>query len=186
MYRQLWPGLLLLLFSACRLTITPPASSPPVTPEAGGCIRSHPERQLLLNGLHGYCVQYPRAYDVAFINEVQVAFTRGAPGTMGAPRAEIVMTDAEGRSAEEVAADWTARYADGGIEVALSPTTIQGTAAVVLDNPQGEALQRQVFLVQRERLYLFTFTPALRTLGAPYRQMEELYTTLLGSFHLIP
>lgn len=189
MNRALWLSLLLLLLTACRLTIVPPSSGVTATtepPDARICTRSHPELQSLFNGLHGYCVQYPRAYDVAFINEFQVAFTRGDPTNMGAPRAEIVMSNAEGRTAAEVAADWAARYADGGMELTLFPALVHGVAAVVLDNPQGAAMQRQVFLVQHERLYMLTFTPAMRTLGVPHQQMEELYTTIIHSFRLIP
>jgi hypothetical protein len=53
----------------------PPVTSAP-TAEAGACARSAPHMRLLLNGLHGYCIQYPSDYDVAFINEFQVAFAR--------------------------------------------------------------------------------------------------------------
>ena len=186
MNRRLLLGLVLLLLTACRLTIAPPAAPAPETTAASACTRRTPDVHVLLNGLHGYCVHYPSAYDVAFINEFQVAFTRGDPSNMGAPRAEIVISHAEGRTVQAVAADWAGRYADGGIVLERSPTVIDGVAAVVLDNPQGAALRRHVFLVQQERLYMFTFTPAERTLGAPYQQMVELYTTMLDSFHLIP
>lgn len=186
MNRRLLLGLVLLLLTACRLTIAPPATSTPETTAARTCTRRTPDVHVLLNGLHGYCVHYPSAYDVAFINESQVAFTRGDPVNMGAPRAEIVISKAEGRTVEAVAADWAGRYADGGIVLERSPTVIAGVAAVVLDNPQGAALRRHVFMVEREHLYMFTFTPAVRTLGAPYQQMMELYTTLLDSFHFIP
>ena len=186
MDRQLLLSLVLLLLTACRLTIVPPAAPAPETTDARACMRRTPDVHVLLNGLHGYCVHYPSAYDVAFINEFQVAFTRGDPANMGAPRAEIVISHAEGRTVQAVAADWAGRYADGGIVLERSPTVIDGVAAVVLDNPQGAALRRHVFLVQQERLYMFTFTPAERTLGAPYQQMVELYTTMLDSFHFIP
>ena len=186
MDRQLLLSLVLLLLTACRLTIVPPAAPAPETTDARACMRRTPDVHVLLNGLHGYCVHYPSAYDVAFINEFQVAFTRGDPADMGAPRAEIVLSKAEGRTVEAVAADWAARYAAGGIVLERSPTIIDGVAAVVLDHPQGAARLRYVFMVQGERLYMFTFTPAVRMLGAPYQQMVELYTTILGSFHFIP
>lgn len=186
MDRSFLLGFLLPMLMACHLTIVPPATPGPESTDTSRCTRHSPDVHLLLNGLQGYCVQYPRAYDVALINEAQVAFTRGAPANMGAPRAEIVMSDAEGQTVAVVAADWAARYADGGIVLEPWPTVIDGVAAVVLDDPQGEAMLRHVFVVQQERLYMFTFSPAARTVGAPYQQMVELYSTMLHSFHFIP
>jgi hypothetical protein len=56
----------------------------------------------------------------------------------------------------------------------------------VLDNMPGQDTNRQVVIVHNDRLYKLNFVPVGEDYGDAYRQMEDLYTTVIHSWNFMP
>jgi hypothetical protein len=104
------------------------------------------------------------------------------------PRASIEVRDAAGSSAaqeaEKLVAD--AEVAVPGFQPKRRTVTTGGEPAVVLDGMPGQDINRQVVMVHDGRLYHLTFAPLDDTNAERSARLEELYTTVMGSFAFLP
>jgi hypothetical protein len=155
-----------------------------VAPEPYACPESTTETRLLRNSQHGYCLLYPSAYKVERPNANETDLVIGSLLNVQDPRVNIVVEEAGGQSAGQMADAFLA--AVDGFDVSRTSTTVAGVEAVVLDKLPGQEINRRVWLVHEGRSYQMTFTPADESLGEPYAQMEALYELITDSFTLIP
>jgi hypothetical protein len=154
---------------------------PVVVVSAEGCPNATTGTQLLMNEQHGYCLLYPTGYDVQHPNEHETVLVVGSLLNVEQPRAYIKVQEAGGRTTAQVADELIAALA--GFDIKRTSVTIDGKAAVVLDNMPGQDTNRQVVIVHDDRLYMLTFVPASQDYGELYMQMENLYTMILNSFN---
>jgi len=96
----------------------------------------------------------------------------------------LEVSDSENRTAEEIA-DEEMTYASG-LDVDRWTVTIGGEQAVVLDGMPGQALQRRVYIVREQTLYMLGFWPARSENKAAGDQMETLYTIVTNSWAWSP
>jgi hypothetical protein len=154
-------------------------------PQAGtapDCPAATAGTQLLTNQAHGYCLLYPTGHESQQPNENETVLYIGALLNVQQPRAYIAIEPAGGRTAAQVAdaliADVSAALP--GLEVKRTSTTVDGEAAIVLDDMPGQDINRQLVMVHGDRLYHLTFAPA------DHAQMDALYNTVISSFNFLP
>jgi hypothetical protein len=149
-------------------------------PAAGG--------QLLRNEEHGYSLLYPDAYMIEHPSPDETVLVVGSRMNVEQPRLHIEVYEADGRTAAQVADELMidVEAAVPGFNVERTAATVGGEAAVVLDRMPGQDINRQVFVVHKDRLYKLTFAPADEAVGDSYAQMESLYATVIGSFNFLP
>src|SRR5574341_961865 len=85
--------------------------------EAAKCLRSSDERRLLVDIVHGFCVQFPAEYDIAYPNENEIMLIKGSMVNVEEPSAHIEVKPAEGVTLEQAADQIAADYAIPGMEV---------------------------------------------------------------------
>ena len=166
-------------------------TAPPVTeslPQTGSiegpCVDKQDGVELLLNSDHGYCLLYPTGYDIARTGEKGTTLFIDSLLNVEQPRVDIIVEDAAGQSAEQVADEILAGLK--GFEIERSTRQVGGEDAVVLDNLPGQEINRQVILVHGDRLYNLSFIPADKSLGDRYEAMEAFYTGVIESFSFFP
>jgi hypothetical protein len=143
---------------------------------------------LLTNPDWGYCVVYPEGYVVEGL--AQATMIDRAPGRQGQepkmPFVEIFVTDAEGKSAAELAEETVASVHESipDFEIERTTLTVGGEEAVRLDVLPGMELNRQVLVVHDDKLYTLTFVPADPS-SEWFVQMEQLYATVTNSMQFI-
>jgi len=157
------------------------APEPVVVVPAEGRPNATTGTQLLTNEQHGYCLLYPTGYDVQHPNEHETVLFIGSLLNVEQPRVYIKVQEAGGSTAAQVADELTVALA--GFDIKRTSVTIDGEAAVVLDNMPGQDTNRQVVIVHDDRLYMLPFVPASEDYGELYAQMENLYIVVLNSFN---
>ena len=121
-------------------------------------------------------------------NAAQVMILAPGVGHPGEERAAAFITveAANGRSAEQVAADEIAALGPG-FNVTTGPALdIDGAPALAVSGLPGQDANRQVFLVHNDRLYRLLFVPDTPQAGEAYQQMLLLYAITINTFHLLP
>jgi hypothetical protein len=63
---------------------------------------------------------------------------------------------------------------------------LDGEQAVVLDGMPGQDLQRRVYVVHQQTLYVLAFMPTLSENTAAGDQVEALYTAITNSWEWSP
>lgn len=154
------------------------------TPEQASCPEGTADTRPLRNDKGGYCLLYPTQYKVEKPNPDETVLVIGSLLSFQDPRVSIVVEEADGLSAEQMADAFLAVV--DGFDITRTSTTVAGVEAVVLDNLPGQEINRQLWLVDDDRAYHITFTPADKSLGEPYAQMEVLYELVTDSFTFIP
>lgn len=56
--------------------------------------------------------------------------------------------------------------------------------AIVLSGLPGQDVNRQLFVVYRDKLIHITFAPDTAKAGKPYLEMEDLYAMIANTFHI--
>jgi len=139
--------------------------------------------ELFSNDQSGLCFSYPQGYTQISADAVEIA----APDIAGTDTKGLFwleVSDSENRTAEEIA-DEEMTYASG-LDVDRWTVTIGGEQAVVLDGMPGQALQRRVYIVREQTLYMLGFWPARSENKAAGDQMEALYTIVTNSWAWSP
>jgi len=129
------------------------------------------------------CFSYPQGYKQIPADAVEIAGP-DLPGTDTKGLFWLEISDSENRTAEKIA-DEDMTYA-AGMDVGRWTVTIGGEQAVVLDGMPGQALQRRVYIVREQTLYMLGFWPARSENKAAGDQMESLYTTVINSWAWSP
>jgi hypothetical protein len=102
----------------------------------------------------------------------------------------LEISDSYNRTAEKIA-DEDMTYAVAQQSVPLEnlgrwTVTLGGEEAVVLDGMPGQELQRRVYVVRGQTLYVLAFWPARSENKAASEQMEALYATVTSSWAWSP
>ena len=154
-----------------------------VEADAAACPTPVGDAQLLVNAEDGYCLIYPADYVVEQTEPGSTSIVLGSIMNHTDPRVGIEVSDAQGRTPEEIGDQFMADYAPG-FAVARGTTTVGGVEALVLDNLPGQDLNRRVVVLHNGRLYSFFFTPLGETEEAR-AALEAFYQGVLASFRFL-
>jgi len=152
----------------------------------GKCVRNSDETRLLIDMVHGYCLQYPAEYDIAYPNENEIMLIKRSILNVSEPRVHIEVQPANGASVEQAADQLVADYSVPGMEVTRTPLTIDGEVAIMLDGLSGQEINRQLVVVHGNRLYHLMFLPMDKSQAEVFTKSEVLYNTLTRSFNFRP
>jgi hypothetical protein len=132
----------------------------------------------------GLCFSYPQGYThVPDSDAVEIA-APDLPGSDVKGLFWLEMSDAYNRTAEKIADQDMMTLA--GLNIGRWPVTLGGEPAVVLDGVPGQELQRRVYVVHQQTLYILAFWPTLSENKAAGDQMEALYTAITNSWAWSP
>jgi len=138
------------------------------------------------SGQLGLCFSYPHGYTQnPGLDTVDIA-APDLPGTDTKGRFWIEISDSYGLTAEEIA-DQEVTYAYAtGMDVTRWTEKLDGEQAVVLDGMSGQELQRRVYVMHQQTLYVLAFWPARSENKAAGIQMETLYAAVMNSWTWSP
>jgi len=137
----------------------------------------------------GLCFSYPQGYTQISADAVEIV-APDLPGSDVKGFFWLEISDSKNRTAEEIA-DEDMTYAVDQQGVSLEnlgrwTVTLGGEQAVVLDGMPGQELQRRVYIVREQTLYMLGFWPARSENKAAGDQMEALYTLITSSWAWSP
>jgi hypothetical protein len=150
------------------------------------CTHNSDQTRLLINFVHGYCLQYPAEYDLAFGNGKQVMFFKNSILNTSEPNFHIDVQPAGGMTIEQAADKILEVYAIPGIEHPRLEITIGGEKAIMLDGLSGQDPNRQVVVIHEDTLYTLYFMQMDKSQPELVAQAEELYNTVIQSFNFRP
>ena len=128
----------------------------------------------------GICFSYPQGYtQIPHTDPVEIA-APDLPGSDVKGLFWLEISDAYNRTAEKIA-DQEMTYA-AGLSVGRWTVTLGGEQAVVLDGMPGQELQRRVYVVHEQTLYVLAFWPTRSENKAAGDQMEALYDAVTNSW----
>jgi hypothetical protein len=132
----------------------------------------------------GLCFSYPQGYTHLPENDsVEIA----APDITGSDMKGLFwleISDSYNRTAEKIADEDMTSAA--GLNVGRWNVTLGGEQAVVLDGMPGQDLQRRVYVVHQQTLYVLAFMPTRSENKAANDQMEALYAAVTSSWAWSP
>jgi hypothetical protein len=131
----------------------------------------------------GICFSYPQGYTQIEADAVEIA-APDLPDSTTKGLFWLEISDAYNRTAETIA-DQDMTLATG-LNVGRWPMTVGGEPAVVLDGVPGQELQRRVYVVHQQTLYVLAFWPTLSENKAAGDQMEDLYAVVTNSWAWSP
>ena len=132
----------------------------------------------------GLCFSYPEGYTQLPYEDTAEIVGPELPGSDRRGLFWLEKSDAYDRTAEVIAdQDMTAA---GIPSVGRSFVTLDGEPAVVLDGMPGQDLQRRVYVVHDQTLYVLAFMPTLSDNKAAVDQMEALYDAITNSWAWSP
>jgi hypothetical protein len=138
----------------------------------------------------GLCFSYPQGYTQTSSNDtvaIDAPYLPGAGDTAG--RFWLEISDSYNRTALRIAdEDMTIAVSQGVPPENLGwwSITLGGEEAVVLDGMPGQNLQRRVYVVHEQTLYVLAFWPTRSENKAAGDQMEILYTAVTNSWAWSP
>ena len=132
----------------------------------------------------GFCFSYPQGYTQLPYNDAVEIAAPDLPGSDVKALFWLEISDSYNRTAEEIA-DQDMTYATG-VDVGRWTVTLGGEQAVVLDGMPGQELQRRVYIVHQQTLYVLAFWPARSENKAASDQMETLYAAVTNSWAWSP
>jgi hypothetical protein len=140
--------------------------------------------QLFSSDQLGLCFSYPQGYTQLPYNDTVEIIAPDFPSSGLKALFWLEKSDAYDRTAEVIAdQDMTAA---GLPSVGRSFVTLGGEQAVVLDGMPGQDLQRRVYVVHQQTLYVLAFMPTRSENKAASDQMEALYTAVTSSWAWSP
>jgi hypothetical protein len=162
------------------ITPTPQVlESTPVQTSVNGAAKSFSSDQL------GLCFSYPQGYTQIVATALEIVAPE-LPGTDVRGFFWLEVSDSYDRTAETIA-DQDMIYATGlGMDVGRWTVTIGGEQGVVLDGMPGQELQRRVYVVHQQTLYILGFWPARSENEVAGNQMEALYMAITNSWEWSP
>jgi hypothetical protein len=132
----------------------------------------------------GICFSYPQGYSQLPDSSTVEVVAPDLPDTNEKAIFWLETSDAYDRSAA-VIADQDLTTASG-VEVDRWTVALGGEEAVVLDGMPGQDLQRRVYVVHEETLYMLGFMPTHSANTAANDQMEALFTAITNSWAWTP
>jgi len=140
--------------------------------------------KLFSSELLGLCFSYPQGYTQIPYNDTVEITAPDLPGSDMKGLFWLEISDSENRTAEEVADQELADLA--GLDVGRWTVTLDGEQALVLDGMPGQDLQRRVYIVRQQKLYILAFMPTRSENEAANEQVEALYTAVTSSWKWSP
>ena len=132
----------------------------------------------------GLCFSYPQGYAQLPYNDTVEIAAPDLPGSAVKGLFWLERSDAYDRTAEVIAdQDMTAA---GIPSVGRSFLTLDGEQAVVLDGMPGQDLQRRVYVVHNQTLYVLAFMPTRSENKSAGDQLESLYDAVTNSWAWSP
>lgn len=132
----------------------------------------------------GLCFSYPQGYTQDPSTDTVEIAAPDLPGTDTKGLFWPEISDSYDRTAKKIA-DQEMTYATG-VDVGRWTATLGGEQAVVLDGMPGQNLQRRVYVVHQQTLYILAFWPARSENKEAGDQMEALYTAVMSSWAWSP
>lgn len=181
-----------LLLNACDFSfevLSTPTSSPAVasvvtsTPPQTG-VGDTVELSASESDRLGLCFSYPQGYTQLPDNDAVEIVAPDLPDTHTKGLFWLEISDAYDRTAEKIA-DEDLTFA-AGLNVGRWNLTLDGESAVVLDGMPGQDLQRRVYVVHQQTLYVLAFMPTLSENKVANDQMEVLYNAITSSWAWSP
>lgn len=149
------------------------------------------EAQVFSSDQLGLCFSYPQGYAQNPFSETVAIYGPDYQGA-GDPRVGfwLEISDSYDRTAERIAdEDMDLAVNQQGVpraNLGWSGVTLGGEQAVVLDGMPGQDLQRRVYVVRDESLYVLAFMPTRSDDQATSDQMEALYAAVMESWSWSP
>jgi len=136
----------------------------------------------------GLCFSYPQGYTQIPNSDAVEIVAPDLPGTDTKGLFWLEISDSYDRSAETIAdQDMTYEITNApGLSIDRWTVTLGGEQAVVLDGMPGQNLQRRVYVVRQQTLYILAFWPARSENKAAGDQMEALYAAVTNSWAWSP
>jgi hypothetical protein len=132
----------------------------------------------------GLCFSYPKGYTQIPYNDTVEIAAPDLPGSAVKGLFWLEISDSYNRTAEKIAdQDMTSAT---GLNVGRWTLTLDSEPAVVLDGMPGQELQRRVYVVHQQTLYVLAFWPTRSENKAAGGQMETLYTAVTNSWAWSP
>ena len=128
----------------------------------------------------GLCFSYPRGYTHLPENDSVEIVALDITGSDVKGLFWLEISDSYNRTAEKIA-DQEMTYA-AGLNVGRWTVMLDGEQAVVLDGMPGQDLQRRVYVVHQQTLYVLAFMPTRSENKAVSDQMEALYSAVTSSW----
>lgn len=181
-----------IIVSACARAAAPSdtavanvfTSTPPVRASTPIATAVNDTAQFFSSAELGLCFSYPQGYTQLPYNDTVQISAPNLPGTDTQGLFWLERSDAYNRTAEKIAdQDMTAA---GLSSVGRSFITMDGEPAVVLDGMPGQDLQRRVYVVHGQTLYVLAFMPTRSANKAAGDQTEALYQTVTNSWAWSP
>lgn len=132
----------------------------------------------------GFCFSYPQGYTLVSDSETVEIAAPDLPGSDVKGLFWLEISDSYHRTAEKIADEDMTTLA--GLNIGRWPLTLDGEPSVVLDGVPGQDLQRRVYVVHHQTLYILAFTPTRTENKAAGNQMEALYTAITNSWAWSP
>ena len=171
--------------SAVNDVSTPPPEALESTPaETGG----NDTLEVFSSDELGLCFSYPEEFDQNSSGDTFSIDTPRIPGA-GDTHFWLEISDAYDRTALRIAdEDMTIAFSQGISRASLDwwTITLGGEEAVVVDGMPGQDLQRRVYAVRDQTLYILAFMPTRSEIQEASDQMETLYTAVTNSWSWSP
>jgi hypothetical protein len=140
------------------------------------------------NDARGFSLYLPKDYQVNEPTADEVAIVAPQLNGGGHPGIAIITFEpANGRTSEQAAIQAIeAAKAELGAGSTVSIGTvmsIEGEQAFVVIHLPGQDINRQLFMVHDDLLYRIMFAPDDPRGADAYRQMEDVYTMIVNTFH---
>jgi len=132
----------------------------------------------------GLCFSYPQGYIQIPYNDAVEILGPDLPGSEPKVFFWLDISDPYNQTVEEIA-DKDMTF-ETGVDVDRWTVTLGGEQAVVLDGMPGQDLQRRVYVVYQQTLYVLSFSPTRLENTAENDQMEVLYTAVMSSWAWSP
>jgi hypothetical protein len=132
----------------------------------------------------GICFSYPQGYSQIPYGDTVEIVGPGLPGSELRAIFWLEKSEAFDRTTE-VIADQELTIA-GITNAGRWSITLDGEPAVVLDGMPGQDLQRRVYVVHQQSLYVLAFMPTLSGNKAVNDQMEALFSAITDSWSWSP
>lgn len=180
-FRLALTGLLMLAVAGCGLISAPARGGP------GDCPVPAAGTRLLRSDEQGYCLLYPESYTTEQPNPQETIISGGSLLDVETPRVAIVVRNANGLAATEIAGGILAEVRSSlpNWNVWQRAAQVDGETAIVLDNLPGQDIGRQAIVVHEDQVYTLTFVPAGPAGTEAVEQTEQLYKTVMDSLRFM-
>lgn len=160
-----------------------PTDEPEVSASVDDCAEPQAGTHQLIDAAQGFCFLYPDNYDVFQGDDGSLTLYVKSLLNTEAPIATIRAEAMNGRPIQEVIPD----YPSDAELAAMSFLTIDlgQEMATVLDTLPGQDINRQVFAVHEDRVYVLMIARIGPEYGEVGEQAEALYETITSSFLFI-